>query len=406
MSNTKTSLETTFKYVQEKVLNDLKPNSSIIYDLAPMKASDQVGRKYLWPTALTQELGFTFGDGSAFTYESDVAGQYDEIEIDPNPVVLKSRISIEAADRMAKSDKAVLNHMALRSGQMKTSLLKMAEIECLYGRSGVGVIDSTASSGAAVTIKAESWAPMIWSAMEGAKLEARAGAVKVNTNADLVIVSVNHDTRTVTVSGDASDLSALAQDDVLYFKGAYANGQFGIKHQLTASGSVFGINNATYSLWKANAHAVGGSLTMKEVLKGAAKAVGKGGLDEDCILLVSAVTFESLNSDLAALRDLDSSYSPEKVEVGSRGIRYHAQFGKVEIVAHPMCFEGEAFLLPKKQIKKIGSTDLTFSVPGKDGEYFEALESAHAFQLTCRYSFQVLVAQPAKCVYYSGITNA
>lgn len=412
MASTKTSLETAFKYVQEKSLNDLKPNSSILQDLAgPIKGADQLGRKFLWPVCLSFELGFTFGDGSAFSYNDDVAGSYDEIEIDPNPVVLKSRISIEAADRMAKSDKAVLNHVGLRSGQMKMSLSKVAEIDSIYGRAavGIGVAASTANSNATtevITFTAATWAPGIWSGLEGAKLEARASGVLVNTNADLVIASVDHDNKAITVTGHATDIAALAAADVFFLKGQYANGQYGLHYQLDTAGTVFGINNSTFGLWKGNEYNVAGALTVSKVLKGSAKAVSKGGLDEDCVLLVSPVTFEGLNSDIAALRSQDSSYKAEKSEQGVQGIVYHAQFGKVEVIAHPFIMEGFAMLLPKKSLRKVGSTDITFGVQGKAGEAFELLESVAAYQMTGRYSFQMLCSSPAKAVLFSGITNA
>jgi len=411
MTSTKTSLETAFKYVSEKSLNDLKPNSSILQDLAgPLKASDQLGRKFLWPVCLSYELGFTFGDGSAFTYEAAVAGAYDEIEIDPNPVVLRSRLSIEAADRMAKSDKAVLNHVALRSGQMKMSLSKVAEIDSMYGRSavGIGVISaSSVSTNATLTLTNATWAPGIWSGLEGARLESRnSGGTLINTNADLIIVSVSHDNKQVVVSGNSTDLAALAAAQRLFFKGQFANGQQGVHTQLTATGSIFGIDNSVYGLWKGNSHDAAGALTISKVLKGSAKAVSKGGLDEDCVLLVSPVTFEGLNSDIAALRSQDSSYKTEKSEQGVQGIVYHAQFGKVEVIAHPFCMEGFAYLIPKKALRKVGSTDITFGIPGKNEEVFEVLESVAAYQMCGRYSFQMFLAQPAKCVIFTGIVNS
>jgi hypothetical protein len=413
MANTKTSLETAFKYVQEKKLLDLKPNSSIVYDMAPMKDSDMVGRKYLAPVCLSYELGFTFGDGSAFSYNDDVAGIYEEIEIDPNPVVLKSRLSIEAADRMAKSDKAVLSHVALRSGQMKMSLLKMAEIEMLHGRTGLGVISGNPSVNtsptpdqASIIITDATWAPGIWSGMAGALLEVRNGSSKVNANGDLTVVSVDFDAKTVVVSGDNTDLTDLADGYVIYFKGAYANGQYGIKYQLDTSGTVFGISNSTYDLWKAVEHTVSGALTMSQVLKGIAKARSRGGLDEQCVLLVSDATYENLNADLAALRTVDSSYKVAKGENGFKGIEYHTQSVSVEIIAHPMMMEGDAFLFPKSGLKKIGSTDITFKRANGEEGVWEALEGSHAYQLTGRFSFQVLISEPAKCVYYKSITNS
>jgi hypothetical protein len=412
MANTVASLDKAMEYVQEKKLLDLKPASSIVYELAPMKEADRIGRKYLAPVCLSYELGFTFGDGTAFAYNDDVAGIYEEIEIDPNPVVLKSRLSIEAADRL-DSGKAVMSHVVLRSSQMKQSLLKMAEIEMIHGRVGVGVISGDPSVNttpnpdqASIIFTAASWAPGIWSGMNGALLEVRStGGTKRNANGDLTLVSVDYDNKTIVVSGDNTDLTALADTDLVYFKGAYSNGQYGLKYQLDTSGTVFGIDNSVYDLWKASEVAVGGNLTMAKVLQGVAKARARGGLDEECILLVSDVTYEKLNADEAALKMFDQSYRKEAAENGFKGIKYHTQSVSVEILAHPMFKEGEAMLFARKGLKRIGSTDITFKrADGKEG-FWETLESVHAYQLVGRYSFQILLSEPAKAVLFTGITN-
>lgn len=412
MANTKSSLESAFAYVQEKNLLDLKPNSSIIYDMAPFKESGKIGRKYLAPVCLSYELGFTFGDGSAFAYNADVAAVYGEIEVDPNPVVLKSRLSIEAADRMA-NDKSVVSHVTLRTRQMKLSLLKMAELEMLHGRVGLGVISGDPSVNATpepdqatIIFTAASWGPGIFAGLEGAILEVRASnGTKRNANGDITLVSVDFDNKTIVVSGDNTDLTALADGDSVYMKGAYSLGQYGIKYQLDTSGTVFGIDNTVYALWKATEETVTGALTMAKILKGIAKARTRGGLDEECVLLVSDVTYENLNANEAALRMLDSSYKSAMAENGVKGIKYHTQSVSVEIIAHPMMKEGEAFLLPKSGLKKIGSTDITFKSVSGEGNW-EMLENYHAYQLTGRYSFQVLISEPAKCVLFKGIVNS
>lgn len=414
MANTKTSLNDAFMYVQEKKLNDLKPNSSIVYDMAPMKEQNQVGRKYLESVVLSYELGFTFGDGLAFTYNDDVAGVYDEIEVDPNPVILKSRLSIEAADRMAKSGKSAITHVALRSGQMKASLLKIAEIEMLHGRTGLGIISGNPAvdtgptpDQATIIFTAASWAPGIWAGMKGALLEVRSsGGTKRNADGDLTLVSVDYDNKTIVVGGTNQDCTDLADTDIVYFKGAYSNGQYGIKYQLDTSGSIFGIDNSVYDLWKSQEHNVAGALTMSEILKGRAKAVVRGGLDDDCVLLISPVTYENLNADLSALSVRDGSYKASKGENGYKNIQYWGQGGKITIIAHPMMMEGDGFMFPENALKKIGSTDITFKSLDQGEGVWKLLEDVHAYQIVGRFSFQVLINQPAKCVYYSGIVNS
>lgn len=406
-TNTKTSLDTMFKYTVAQDVNNLVPAHAIIQKLVPqLSEAEKTGRKFLWPVALTLENGVTYGDDTAFSYNDDVAAVYEEIEIDSTPVVLKSRVALSAANRMVSSKRSFITAMSLRSGNMKESLTKRAEIECLYGKTGIGVISAVSDSSGTnlLTLTDASFAPGIFGGLEGSLLEARnSGGTKINTNADLVISIVDVANKQITVTGNATDTAALSAAHLLYFKGAYSNSMNGIDKQLTNSGSLFGISAATYDLWKANTVAVSGNLTMSKVLEGVAKCVGKGGLAEEAVLLCSSRTFEKLNSDLAALREYDSSYDPKKAENGVEGIRYRAQSGIVEIVAHPFVKEGEAFLLPKGAMKRIGATEITFGFG--DGEYFEKLEGSAGYQLLAQYDWCILIDKPARCCKFTGITN-
>lgn len=406
-TNTKASLDTMFQYKVAKSVNSLMPTCAIVQKMIPkLSEATRTGRKFLWPVALTWENGVTYGDGTAFTYEDDVAAVYDEIELDSNPIVLKSRVALAAANRMANDQTSFISNMSLRSGNMKESLMKRAEIECLYGKKGLGKVASQSGSGTTRTFvfTDATWAPGIWGGLEGAKFEARNGATKLNTNADVVLVSTDHDAKSITVSGNATDLDAILVTHDIFFKGAYANGFYGIDAQLTNTGTLFGVDAATYSLWKSNSYAVSGALTMSKVLKGVAKAVAKGGLAEDTVLLVSSITYENMNSDMAALRVLDSSFKVEKGENGVTGITYHGQSGKITVVAHPMLKEGEAFLLPEKGIKRVGAQEISFGMGGN--EYFEKLEGSAGYQLLAQFDWCILIEKPARCVKYTGITNA
>jgi hypothetical protein len=410
--NTKSSLDTMFKYKVAKKVNQLYPTHSIVQKLIPeLSEAEKTGRKYLCPVALTLENGVTYGDGTVFAYNDDVAGVYDEIELDSNPIVLKSRVSMAAANRMANKESSFITSMSLRAGNMKDSLMKRYELECIYGKTGLGTISGNPSVNttptpdqATIIFTDASWAPGIWGGMEGCLLECRNGSTLVNANGDLTLVSVDVDNKTIVVSGDNTDLTDLADGYKIFFKGAYANSFHGIDYQLTNTGSLFGIDAATYNLWKGNSYAVGGQLTMSKVLKGVAKAVGKGGLAEDAVLLVSALTYEGLNSDMAGLREFDSSYKKEEGVNGVKGIVYYAQSGRIKIVAHPFVKEGEAFLVPEKGMKRVGASEIQFGFG--DGEYFEKLEGNAGFQLLAQGDWCLLIEKPARCVKYTGITNA
>ena len=336
---------------------------------------------------------------------------YDEIEVDPTPVSLRTRVSQSAANRWkAGSDKSVINNVAIRAGQMKKSLQKFAEISMLHGRSGIGTVSAVSDSSGTniLTISAASWAPGIWAGMVGMKLDAYTSTTKQNTNAALVIESADFDNKTITVTGNTTDTAAIDVGSVMYAYGSYGADQYGLKYQLDVSGSSFGIDSSVYDLWKANEYPVGGNLSMAGVLKGLAKAVGKGGLDEDVCLFVAPLVWEGLNSDLAGLKMSDSSYKVSMGENGHNVIRYHSQAGKIDIISHPYMKEGEAFCGPKSSLRRVGASDISFMTDdGNDGGYFRSLDiTGYAgYQATGFYEFQILITEPAKWVLYTGITN-
>lgn len=404
--NTKTTLDTLFKYNVADEVNKLVPSISIVQkQMGPLSEALKVGRKFLWPVALTLEHGVTYGDGTVFAYNDDVAAVYGEAQIDSNPIVLKTRVSMEAANRMADDKLSFINEMSLRTGVMKESISKRAEIESLYGKHGLAEVSANQGSGSGViTIDGYHWAPGIWSGMENAVLECRtSGGTLVNTQGDLVVDSIDFDNKKVTLDGETADLDLISDGYSLFPKGAYSNSFYGIHKILENTGSLFNINAGDYNLWKANTLSVAGSLTMSKVLKGFAKASGKGGLQEPAKLYVSSLTYEGLNNDLAALRMFDSSYGAE-AENGFEGIKYRGQTGRIEIVAHPMVKEGFAYGLPDKCLKKIGSQEITFGFGGD--EYFEKLEGNAGYQLICQFSWSVFITCPAKCVLFKDIVNS
>lgn len=406
--NTKSSLDTAFKYVQENKLKYLTSNHAILLNMVPMKDNDILGRKFLLPVALTFELGITYGDGTVYTLNDAIAAVYEEIEVDPTPVSLRTRVSQSAANRWkAGSKKSVINNVAIRAGQMKKSMQKFAEISMLHGRTGIGDLTAVSdSSGTNVlTISAATWAPGIWAGMTGMKLDAYTSTTKQNTNAALVVDSIDFANRQVTVTGNTADTAAIDSNSVLYPYGAYGNEQYGIKYQLDTSGSVFGIDSSSYELWKAQEYSVSGDLTMSEILKGVAKAVNIGGLDEDVVLLLNPEVYEDLNADLSALVDMDPKVS--KGEIGYNSITYKGQAGKIHIVPHPYMMYGDAFSMPKSCIRRVGATDIDF-MKDDEGGYWRSLDVAGyaGYQCTGQYEFQVVLTEPAKCVYFKGITNA
>jgi hypothetical protein len=421
--NTLTSLNTQFKYIQDKA-QTLMPENSVLMKMIPeITEATKEGRKYLVPVQLSHENGVTYGDGSVFALNSASAAAYDEIEVDAAPIILLTQISESVANRMANSKQTFITEATLRARVMYESLARYLEISMLYGKSttgwGTAYSTSAASAVQTVVIDLAQWSGGIWGGAVGAVLEAyqnNAGTItKIadSTNTTCTVTKVVSSTRTITMTCASATLAgaidtAKASYTVFFVpKGAYENDMVGLEKQIVGGATYFGIDPTVYPLWQGQTYACGSaSLTMAKVLSGAAQAVAVGGLKDDAVLMVSAVTYQNLNSDQAALRMYDSSWSSSDAENGTEGIVYHGPNGKVTVIVNNIVKEGEAYLLPPKFLSRVGAKELSFQRPGKTDEFFQEIPGYAGYSLRAGAEFAVLISRPAMCVKFTGIVNS
>ena len=422
--NTLTSLNTQFKYIQDKA-QSLLPQNSVLMTLIPeITEATKEGRKYLVPVQLSHENGITYGDGTVFALNSASAAAYDEIEIDSQPVILLTQISESVANRMANSKQSFITEATLRARVMYESLARYLEISMLYGKSttgwGTALSTSAATAVQTVVIDVAQWSGGIWGGAVGSVLEAyqnNSGTItKITdtTNTTCTVTKVVASTRTVTMTCASATLagnidSAKAAPYTVFFvpKGAYENDMVGLDFQIVGGASYFGIDPTIYPLWQGQTLACGSaSLTMAKVLSGAALAVSVGGLNDDAVVMVSAKTYQNLNSDQAALRMYDSSYSSKEADNGAEGIVYAGPNGKLTVMVNNIVKEGEAFLTPPKYLSRVGAKELSFQRPGKTDEFFQEIPGYAGYSLRAGAEFAVLLSRPAMSVKFTGIVNS
>ena len=410
--STKATLDGLMKDVYGDSLDSLIPDFSKLLKLIPFKEAKKTGRDFVQSVKLTNENGFTYGAGIQ-TLSSAISSDVDDAKVRGNSLTLRTAFSYDAAANMAQGGKqAFIDATKYKFMAMMEASSARLEAQILYGSSGLGQSASTANVSATETdfvVSAASWAPGIWAGAEGAEIDLYNGVTKVNTAGAVTISEIDHDSKTLALTGAAGDITAI--DGVgagldIYYRGAYGNEMVGLKTIVSNTGTLFGISGASYSLWQGNSLAVGGNLTLRKIYDGIAKAVSKG-LMEDVVAVVSPATFSVLANDQASLRRYDAKYSGSKTEQGFEGVEFYGQNGKIEIMAHPMVKESEAISFPKGKCERIGATDVTFKTPGSEGgEMFKHLANETGYE--CRlYSEQaVFLPCPAKAVLFTGITNA
>jgi hypothetical protein len=408
MANEKSTLDALFKDVYADKLDTLLPDFSKLLKSIPFREAKKTGRDYVQPVKLTNEQGFTYGSGLQ-TLSDAIDADNEEAKIRGHSLTLKTAFSYDAASNMASSKGSFISATKYRFMAMMESMSARLEAQILYGNSGFGETASTANVSATETdlvIKDSEWAPGIWSGLEGAEIDLHEGGL-VNVTGALTIDSIDHDSKTIRVSGLAADITAVdvaGADQVVHFRGAASNEMTGIRSIVGNSGVLYGISGADYSLWRGNSHAVGANLNLKEILIGNAKAAAKGLMEDSCVY-VSSLTFSSLANDQASLR----RYSGEvkKATDGFTSIEFHAPSGSIEVIPHPMVKEGEAMSFPKGKIERIGATDVTFQTPGGEGgEMFKHLPNQTGYEVRSYSEQSIFLPCPAKCVLYTGIANS
>lgn len=403
-ANQLSTLNGLFKEAYADKLKELIPDGvKVLTKVKFLPKDKQPGNLYHQPVILGQEHGVTFAssDEDAFNLQPAVAGVIKDAQIKGNPVIMRSLLGYTAASRAAQGGaKAFMDATKFLVANMLRSMSKKLEIEMLYGQMGYATISSAAAA-PDYTITTAEWAPGIWAGAENMPVEIRNAADTVSRGT-ATVTAVDMTLRTVTLD---IIVPGVVATDVVWHRGAHGNEFPGVHAILVNTGTLFNINAGSFNLWKGNEYAAAGALSFAKLNKAIARAVEKG-LDTGVYCLVNPRGWADLLNDQAALRRHDDSYSTGKVEVGSESIVFYSQNGKMEIVPSIYIKEGHAFLLDEASFSRVGSSDMTFKLPGQQDEFFRHLSDAAGFELRLWSDQALFCAAPGRSVIITGIVNS
>lgn len=416
-----------FKDRYSDKVKELVPDHVKLYNAVKFDTSKKIGQSYNEPVILSLESGFTYGgeEGSLFDLNAVKEFKMRNASIKARELVLRSAISIGALSRSGQDAQAIQKAMDLMVGNMLKSVYHRLEVQMFYGQSGLGSIktaDTTATTQKVLEIKDAEWAAGIWNGTTNAEIEIFDSALSAKSiSDDIRIKGYSLADKTITiekVSGGsfASPADDIAVDDVIFFKGAAStsakNEFLGIHGIATESVSLFGIANANEPLFQGSVVEVGTDatsnaavLSFAKIEEGIAKMVEKGLMEEEVSAYVNPKQWNSLLTELDAKRQVDSSYSPSKQEQGSKEIKFYGQNGNVKIIASTFVKEGYAYLACEKDLKRIGSTEVTFERP--DGQkYLKLLEDKNGMEMRCYTDQALFTARPASLCVLKYIKTA
>jgi hypothetical protein len=421
--------EAVTKYVYGSKLEELTPESTKVadeFDFAP--AAQQLGRKFYQPVEPARSTGFTFNaDGSAFTLNRSRAPQELTAEILGSEMVVRETMSYAMMQRALSGDtktaaglKAFVQATSSTFKRLSRGGKYVREAQLLYGAggapstasAGLGVVSATTGSAGAnlvVTMEPKHWATALWAGSEGGAFDiySAAGAKRnmLGTDEGSVYVlsavdSLNYKLTFTTFAGN--NVTTVVPTDVIFFEGARTKECLGFVDACSQT-TLWGINTASWNLWKPQTIDVGGMATFEVIMEGTAR-VADIGFQGTLNIHVSPATWKDICDDQAALARWVNK-SGGGVTAGFEEISYVGQTGKVKIIPNIYVKRGLMFGFPEGYCKRIGSTDLTFTMPGY-GKMLRELENVAGVEARVYSDQAPFVERPAWSLLYTGVVNS
>lgn len=420
--------EAVTKYVYADKLEELTPDSTKLADEFPfVPAAQQLGRKFFQPVEPARSTGATFNaDGSAFALNMSRAPQELTAEILGTELVVRETMSYAMMQRALSGDtrtsagiKAFVQATSSSFKRLSKAGKYFRECQIMYGGGptpttasrGLGVIlAKTGSSGTnlVVIMDPKDWATLIWAGSEGGMFDiyspagTKRNAAGSGETSGYKLASVDSKTYTLNFTSDAANVTAAVIGDVIWFEGSRGKDSVGYVEATTQT-SLWGIAPASWNLWKPRTVDVGGMASFEVVMEGSAQ-VADIGFEGTLNVHVSPATWKDICDDQAAVARWVNKSGGE-VTAGFDKITYAGQTGLVNIIPNFYIKRGIMAGFPEGLCKRIGSTDLTFTMPGY-GKMLRELENTAGVEARIYYDQAPFIEKPAYSILYTNVTNS
>jgi hypothetical protein len=410
-------LDFAFKDVYASDLMDLTPSTSRLQKDIKFVGNDQrEGRAFVQPVRTTRPHGWTLDvTGGAYLLNDPEPSRGDEARVTGSSFLLQDVMSYDAAAKAVKGKRAFINgtsHMVEGMADMASFVLEM---QLMHGQRDVGVLMAGGAGGTTSTqsfvFTVGSFIPALWSGLENGFVEFYTAGGAPLTPAGAKVTAVDIDARTVTFLGNTAELDAvragLGSAPQVYLRNTKAAGMVGLISQVSNTGVQFGIDAAEYSLWKGNTVTAGSAtLTFQKIIRAADKTVVRGN-SGPMRFYVSPTSWSDCMNDLSALRRY-ADKAGGKLEQGADELQFYGQNGSIVLVPHILMKPSEAFGIPTggSKVKRLGASDITFSMPGTGRDkYFHDLPSHAGFGTRVFWHQAVFMSCPAQGVLVNNIVN-
>jgi len=421
------TLNALFKDQYAAKVTDALPRYSYILSEVPfVGGAEKSGRELKQPVILSRVHGHTAlgtDDGQLDLREPTTAVN-DVASVKSCAYVSRQFISNTVLARATGSAQSFVEATAYVVQNLQESAAHMLEVAHLYGQAGLATIssgtyaDSTVDgvvftdgvnvASKALLISKETLAEGVWVGAENMPIEIYTGSTLSQACVITAVDPVNGILYVDSVAALAADPQGFK-----IFRAGFKDVEVpGLETMLSNTGTLFGINSATKRLWRANQADAAGALTFNVVQAAVSRSIGRG-LADRMDLHVNPRVFSTLVPDFNTVKDTGTAFksrvfnSQEDVKDlahGAEKIRFFVAGHETTLVSNPMVKAGLAMGLEDGVLVRVGSTKLTFDIPGSEQVYFRPLEGKAASELRMFADESIFSRKMNGHLIISGIT--
>ncbi|MEK9722399.1 MAG: hypothetical protein VW405_02790 [Rhodospirillaceae bacterium] len=405
-----------FKRRYAPFVNPLPSDRTLAKEMKFVPAELRPGEDYRFPLQSGLEGGVTHDTSeTAFTLNSVVDSTVQVANLDGASILVAGNIPYDVIAKAMNGDGSYMTMVDYKVKALMQAGELYRELALAYGGgTGAAVSASIATvstsvsganlgAGQVLDMTRATWSAGIWNNMVGQLVDILQSDGDTSRETDVTVDAVAHTNNRVNMSKAAS-AAVVATGDLIIARGSEDSTCYGVKAILQNTGSLFGINAGTYPFWQAETYSAGSASLTIQMLQNIGARLSRNGLDKGGKVFVAPETFADLVTEL---QDHDRYVNPsgDAKQSGLYTMTIKSACGPLEVICYKWQQQGFAWVIGNGTGKRVGSTDLTFSLPGTNNRFHVELESTAGVQFRIFTNQAPILTVPYHCAIITNIQN-
>jgi hypothetical protein len=411
-----------FKVRYGKFQNPL-PEDNTFSDFSTFVSKEErPGKRFEFPIKVSHEHGVTYDvTDTAFALSQAIDAVLKTAVVDGATIMVVANIAYTIMAR-GKNGKGSGNkggaffdpfdfkvECTMTSGELRR------ELAVVYGPgtataavSNIGATAAAAISGADLTagqvvrLTTASWSAGIYINLLNAKVDIYQSDSTTIRESDVKVTAVNPTNCRITLQKDGSTAS-VGSGDVILLAGSKGRSCIGVQGILENATTIFEIDAATYPMWRSLSFPVGGALSRVKIGQMAAR-IHPTGLRTGGKLFTGAPAFQDLTEETSLLQQYVENTAKLKKQ-GASNLVYTTSIGDINVAMYAYMKQGIAMFIAKDVLKRVGTTDLTFSMEGTNDWFYSELPNNAGCQIRLFANMAPILEIPWFCAILTGIAS-